>query len=69
MEAGEGAEGEVEPVGRGEPTARGVGSEGCGDQERMRVGAGLKTESGAEPEGRPDASVGPGATAGPGGSD
>lgn len=39
-----GEEGEAvkaEPVGRGEPTARGVGAEGCGAQARIRVGPGF----------------------------
>jgi hypothetical protein len=41
-EAGDdGAPDNAEPVGNGEPTARGVGSEGCGAQDRMRVGAGV----------------------------
>jgi hypothetical protein len=34
---GDGAAVEGEPVGRGAPTARGVGSDGCGAQARMRV--------------------------------
>ena len=37
----------AEPMGRGEPTARGVGSEGCGAQERTRVGPGFDDGTGA----------------------
>jgi len=37
----DGAADRAEPVGKGEPTARGVGSLGCGAHERMRVGAGV----------------------------